>query len=459
MTIRDLVNDDEALARALQQQYEEEFRRSQTSQGPTVVRGSSTRNTSRNQPQVSSNTTQNITSNRSGSTHQRNPSSSSNTDRPQSSGFGGWLYGSAASSAQPNSQQSRRPQPSAPVAPALISGPENPDYDASRGAISLQADAEFARRLQQQIEQEDNLAAPVSGRSGISSLSADDEDYARQVQREIEREEAIRASARHRSSTGATGTRFKRSHSNAPTSSMSSDDVSALSMISEITDAEAALRIEQELRDEALARRISSAEQDRASARMIVASQPAVIPPRCTIRKIISYLIPLLLIVGAVAGIVYYFLVGRSNLDDWWPSPEDFRAEDPFDAKQPGEADRWQTKRSQGLSLEVVSSLEEKWYPFFNKAVSQWDEGDPDALALNPSFQDYNFDCDPINFKLRVCNGDYGDTRWRGINKILLQNGYIFASSARLNEYYFRGGTSDDQRQYTMCHEIGHGKL
>lgn len=51
-----------------------------------------------------------------------------------------------------------------------------------------------------------------------------------------------------------------------------------------------------------------------------------------------------------------------------------------------------------------------------------------------------------------------GDTKWRGINKILLTDGYIFASTAKMNEYYFTGTSDTDaQRQYTMCHEIGHG--
>lgn len=236
---------------------------------------------------------------------------------------------------------------------------------------------------------------------------------------------------------------------------MSSDEISALSMVSEITDAEMALRMEQELRDEALARRISSAEQDRASVRMVEASNPPPPSPCCTVRKALSYAIPLLLIVGAVVGIVYYFVFGRANLDDFWPSPEDFRAEDPFDAKQPGEADRWRSN-GKGLELEVVSALEESWYPFFELAVQEWDNGDPDSLTLTTSYSAHDIDCDPINFKLRVCNGDYGSTRWRGINKILLQDNFIFASAARMNEYYFRGA-SDDQRHYTMCHECGHG--
>ena len=42
----------------------------------------------------------------------------------------------------------------------------------------------------------------------------------------------------------------------------------------------------------------------------------------------------------------------------------------------------------------------------------------------------------------------YGETSWRGINKLLLEGKSIYASAARMNEFYF--GTNDvDQRQYS----------
>ena len=35
-------------------------------------------------------------------------------------------------------------------------------------------------------------------------------------------------------------------------------------------------------------------------------------------------------------------------------------------------------------------------------------------------------------------NGNYGETSWRGLNKLLLENNQIYASSARMNEVSFR---------------------
>ena len=53
-----------------------------------------------------------------------------------------------------------------------------------------------------------------------------------------------------------------------------------------------------------------------------------------------------------------------------------------------------------------------------------------------------------------VCNGDYGDTSFHGVNEILVYGDFISASVAKLNEYYMASAT-EARKQYTMCH----GKL
>ena len=59
---------------------------------------------------------------------------------------------------------------------------------------------------------------------------------------------------------------------------------------------------------------------------------------------------------------------------------------------------------------------------------------------------------------MKVCNGDYGDTGWRGINELILTDkNQIVSSVAKMNEYYLTSSTSALDKQYTMCHEIGHG--
>lgn len=81
---------------------------------------------------------------------------------------------------------------------------------------------------------------------------------------------------------------------------------------------------------------------------------------------------------------------------------------------------------------------------------------------------------------MKVCAGDYGETKWRGIcDSLFDSDGYITASSTRMNEYYlgeyrfcrhttlsffesdlfsfprpckFLEFDGEDAKQYTMCH-------
>ena len=48
---------------------------------------------------------------------------------------------------------------------------------------------------------------------------------------------------------------------------------------------------------------------------------------------------------------------------------------------------------------------------------------------------------------IKVCNGNYGETFWRGINK-LLENDAIYASAARINEFYFGRGDEAQRQHY-----------
>ena len=141
------------------------------------------------------------------------------------------------------------------------------------------------------------------------------------------------------------------------------------------------------------------------------------------------------------------------NPEDFWPTFEDFFQEDPYNATTPEDSPRWRNRR-QGLQLQLVNALDEDWYPFFNQAVQDWDAGQPDVLDLSVSTSRADPSCVPVQGVMKVCNGNYGDTRWKGINEAIIENGMtIVMSSAKMNEYYLTPTTSDAAKQYTMCHE------
>jgi chemotaxis protein histidine kinase CheA len=222
-----------------------------------------------------------------------------------------------------------------------------------------------------------------------------------------------------------------------------------------ITDVEFATRLQQELEDERIAQSLAQREQERYSQRRAQQMSPAPPQRRGCMRTCCGYFVPLFVILAAAAGAIYWFGLEGNDPPNWIPSPQDFSNEDPFNAVRPQDADRWRTF-GRGLTLDVLNSLDERWYGFFDTAISQWDAGTPDALTISTSVRTPEIACEPVQGKMKVCNGNYGDTRWRGINQVLLTNGFIVSSSAKMNEYYLYE-SSDDQKQYTMCHEIGHG--
>ena len=113
-----------------------------------------------------------------------------------------------------------------------------------------------------------------------------------------------------------------------------------------------------------------------------------------------------------------------------------------------------------GLTLQVLNNLDESsgWNQYFETALNDWDNGTPDAVNLYLRTTSYDPDCRAVRKAMKVCNGNYGPTDWRGINQILLQDGFIITSLAKMNDYYL-DGTNMAQKQYTMCHEMGHGEL
>jgi hypothetical protein len=120
-----------------------------------------------------------------------------------------------------------------------------------------------------------------------------------------------------------------------------------------------------------------------------------------------------------------------------------------------------QDNRGQGgLTLQIQNALDDTWTQEFGIAVSDWENGTPDPLTLPTVKVATDRACSQVNGVMKVCNGNYGDTGWLGINELLLitQRGVetIQSSVAKMNEYYLLNADFIERR-YTMCHEIGHG--
>jgi len=236
-----------------------------------------------------------------------------------------------------------------------------------------------------------------------------------------------------------------------PTTSRCSSEDSAVREAALEEDEALAQKMTQELQDEDLARHITVTESAARATRHRASSQKR----GCSCIRFCCYLIPLAAIGASLAAILYYFVFSSEGLPQWAQTPEDFANEDPFRQQDPASTSRWRN-RGTGIELNVLNALTEEWFGYFYQAVSDWDNGVPDTLTLKTTRVDADPSCRTVARALKMCNGNYGETSWRGINKLLLEDNNIYASAARMNEFYF-GANDQDQRQYTMCHEMGHG--
>jgi predicted Zn-dependent protease len=107
-----------------------------------------------------------------------------------------------------------------------------------------------------------------------------------------------------------------------------------------------------------------------------------------------------------------------------------------------------------GLRLTLQNALDDTWQGEFEAAVSDWQESD--ALVLTAERVEVDYNCNRIDGVMVVCNANFGETGWVGINENAIMDNIIVSSVAKMNEYYLRNADFD-HRRYTMCHEIGHG--
>jgi len=107
-----------------------------------------------------------------------------------------------------------------------------------------------------------------------------------------------------------------------------------------------------------------------------------------------------------------------------------------------------------GLNLKLVNVLDDTWQNEFKLAVADWNESP--ALTLKTERRDVDHLCTRVDGVMIVCNGNFGDTGWVGINENSIQRNAIISSVSKMNEYYLRNANFA-HRRFTMCHEIGHG--
>jgi len=165
----------------------------------------------------------------------------------------------------------------------------------------------------------------------------------------------------------------------------------------------------------------------------------------------LGYLLVPLIIGGGL--IIYYLILGGPKGTEM---PGGF-GNNPYIIDEGNITYRWDNGGDgNGLEMKIYNALSEDWYSYLDQAVQDWGNGPPKSLSLSTEIVPYDFDCSPIKGHIKACNGNYGYTDWKGINESILIDGYIVSSTVRLNDFFMKAATSGS-RQYTICHELGHG--
>jgi hypothetical protein len=107
-----------------------------------------------------------------------------------------------------------------------------------------------------------------------------------------------------------------------------------------------------------------------------------------------------------------------------------------------------------GLSLKILNALDDEWQPLWESVISDWRESQ--ALRLTVERVTVDHSCARVQGVMKVCNANLGDTGYLGYNELETVGDVIVSSVAFMNEYYLYNADYE-RKQYTLCHELGHG--
>jgi len=171
--------------------------------------------------------------------------------------------------------------------------------------------------------------------------------------------------------------------------------------------------------------------------------------------KLAQYVIPALILIGAAIGVVYATGNGdviTDTIDKFIPTFDNSELKDPFRGTR---APSWPSK-GKGVKLTFINALTEDWQLTFALAMADWRDNDPHSVEIFDEMGAPDPDCSAPEGKVIVCNGNYGDTKWRGALESMSDNrGKLILAEAKLNDYYL-ANMEKGAWQWTMCHELGH---
>ena len=345
-----------------------------------------------------------------------------------------------------------------------------------------QEDADFAFALQQQIQYDEEHRSARQNQSALSqhrpSLSQSENNYHNDEQKsgyivEISAPPFSSNSNAYEQTLYPTSTHLHNLNNQIRTDTDSEIDTNAAFVAANPNRNNSVLN-SIALADEEYARSLSRMEEERATRRMVRDQQRLSASRqryRPGFKSCISWFIAGAIGISGIYTILYFFTPylkdGPFDLFGGKAGPFNNGTNGDFswgDDWQEGQPRKWNVgainpfiqngRQRKGLELTILNACTEDWYSFVTRAVDDWNLSA--SLDLHLKTVDPESSCIGVRGKMKICNGDYGLTSWVGVNEVILENGYIVLSTARMNEKYMSSSTKA-KKQYTMCHEIGHG--
>jgi hypothetical protein len=100
--------------------------------------------------------------------------------------------------------------------------------------------------------------------------------------------------------------------------------------------------------------------------------------------------LPLAVVVGVVAGVLLVLQPTRKDV----PLADFIFFRDGWEGMTAEELPRWNTRGAGVLKIEMLNALAEDWQPYFDQAIQDWNNGDPDVLDLTVTKVEPNSECD-----------------------------------------------------------------
>ena len=277
------------------------------------------------------------------------------------------------------------------------------ERNASRNNTS--GDEEYARRIQQEIadaEYAQRLSENQSSTqySGYANSRATAVAYPVQQQREIPTATGFYDARKDSSSSGSTG----------PLTD--DDEIVARRIQQELADAEYAERMVNLERQEAASRGFILSIERQNQLEMAQRQQQQARPKSC-----LATWLPMILCIAVAVTVPLLYVFDIFNpadlldlfQDDWVGGSLNNMTFDEINGTMvpglPSDAIAWGNS-GKGLRLDILNACSDEWQPFVEEALDNWENGSPiDSLTFSRSRVDFDGeDCTIINGKLKICN-------------------------------------------------------